>query len=251
MTLSTKDDLGRRVVLKQPAQRIVSLSPATTENLFAIGMGKALAGVTSACDFPAPAQRLPRIGDFTHPSYEKILALRPDLIVFDSATVRATEVEALAARLHVPVFAQSSRKVADIARHLEELARLTGTTFDTRALRAALKPAVVTGRRKRVFIEVSGSPLYGVGPGSFVDDLIRVAGGENALKDGGAFPLVSRERLAAAAPELYVIALATGAKPTAPAISGIRVSRINADLLFRPTPRLAEGLTALRKALQP
>lgn len=248
--MTWKDDLGRQVSLKGPARRIVSLSPATTENLFAVGAGAHLVGVTTACDYPSAALRLPRVGDFTRPSYEKLLALRPELIVFDSATVARGEVEALAARVRVPVFVQSSRKVEDVARHLEDLASLTATRFDARLIRAALAPVPPRGRRKRVFVEVSASPLYGVGPGSFVDDLIRRAGGENALAEGGPFPQVTRERLLARRPEVYVIAQGSGAKETPPAIPAPTVVRIPADLLFRPTPRLAEGLARLARSLR-
>lgn len=245
MTLT--DDLGRKLTLTRPARRIVSLSPVTTENLFAIGAGKLVVGVTSACDFPEEAKKLPRVGDFTRPSYERILALKPELIVFDSATVKRADVESFAARVKVPVFVQSSRKVTDLSRHLGELAQLTGSRYDTRRL--ALQLSKVT-RRIPVFIEISASPLYAVGPGSFVDDLISHAGGINVVTEGGEFPQLTKEKLLTLKPAVYVIATNPGQPATPPALPNVRVVRIPADLLFRATPRLVTGLRMLAEALK-
>lgn len=247
--MTRTDDLGRPLTLALPARRIVSLSPATTENLFAVGAGGSVVGGTSACDFPEAAKKLPRIGDFTRPSYERIVSLKPDLLVFDSATVRKTEVDALAARLRVPVFVQCTRKLDDIPRHLEELAALTGQTFSTNPLREALQPRTVPGPRPRVFIEISRSPLYAVGPGSFIDDLIQRVGGQNAVTIGGAFPQLTREQLAALKPDVYIVAVTPGAKETPPLVAAPKVGRIPADLLFRPTPRLAQAFGALHQIL--
>ena len=245
------DDLGRALTLTQPARRILSLSPATTENLFALGAGSVVVGATSACDFPAEAQKLPRVGDFTRPSYEKILALKPDLIVFDSATVGKPEVESFAARVRVPVFVQCSRAVADVPRHLEALGQLTGKSAT--ALAAQVRRALASRPPSKpvpVLVEISASPLYAVGPGSFVDDLIRVAGGQNVVKGGGPFPQLTKEKLLTLKPQLYVIATNPGQPETPPALRNIPVARIPADLLFRPTPRLREGLRLLTAALR-
>lgn len=247
--MTQRDDLGRPLALARPARRIVSLSPATTENLFAVGAGGSIVGVTSACDFPEAAKTLPRIGDFTRPSYERILSLKPDLLVFDSATVRKGEVDALAARLRVPVFVQCTRKVDDIPRHLEELAALTGRAFRANPLREALKPRTLSGPRPRVLIEISRSPLYAVGPGSFIDDLIQRVGGQNAVTTGGPFPQLTREQLAALKPDVYLTATTPGVKELPPLVTAPKVGRIPADLLFRPTPRLAQAFGALHLIL--
>ncbi len=255
MRQTRTDDLGRKLTLTGTARRIVSLSPATTENLFAIGAGRSLVGVTSACDFPAEAKNLPRVGDFTRPSYEKILSLKPDLIVFDSATVNKSDVESFAARVRVPVFVQRSLKVADVPRHLEELGMLV-TTKDNRSA------AFVADRIRRallvskpisavpVFVEISAVPLYAVGPGSFVDDLVRLAGGQNVVTEGGPFPQLTKEKLLTLKPQVYVIATTPGVAAPAPNLPDIRVVRVPADLLFRPTPRLVTGLRLLVTAFR-
>jgi iron complex transport system substrate-binding protein len=249
--MTVTDDLGRKLLLSQPARRVVSLSPATTENLFALGAGRLLVGATSACDFPEAAKKLPRIGDFTRPSYERILTLKPDLIVFDSATVKKADVESFAARARVPVFVQCSRKVEDVPRHLEALGQLVGKDAQglamqlRRSLRLPLRSNLVP-----VFVEISASPLYAVGSGSFVDELIRVAGGQNVVTEGGPFPQLTKEKLLTLKPQVYVIATMPGVASPSPNLPHVRVVRIPADLLFRPTPRLVTGLRLLATGLR-
>jgi iron complex transport system substrate-binding protein len=247
--MTLRDDLGRSVTLGKPARRIVSLTPATTENLFAFGAGNLVVGVTSVDTFPPEVKKLPRVGDFGRPSYEQLFALKPDLIVLDSATIPLAEAEALARKVRCPIFVQKSQKVSDIARHLRQLGALTDKTPDAERAARMLETQIAvvpkqTGHRPSVFVEVSAVPLYAAGPGSFVDDVIVLAGGINALKAGGPFPQVSKEALLSAKPEVYVVALGPGEKPRRGTVG------ILADHLFRPTPRLALGLEALAAALR-
>ena len=133
------------------------------------------------------------------------------MIVFDSATVKIADVESFAARVRVPVYVQCSRKVADVPRHLEELGQLVGKPATAlaaqvrRSLRLPLRSNLIP-----VFIEISASPLYAVGPGSFVDELISLAGGQNVVREGGEFPQLSKEKLLALKPAVYVIATTPG-----------------------------------------
>lgn len=265
--MTLRDDLGRRVDLSRPARRIVSLSPSVTEVCFAIGAGSLLVGATAACDYPETARRLPRIGDFLRPSHERILSLRPDLVVAESATLARADADRLARRLKVPLFVQLSRRYDDAARHLEQLGRLTGHTASARPVAAELSRRQarvaqrVSGKAPvSVFVEVSETPLYAVGPGSFVDDLIRRAGGRNVVTGKQAFPVVSKEALLASDPDVYVVAVGTGQSGDrtfrAPldrlrAVRSGRVATVPADLLFRATPRLADGLERLADLLHP
>ncbi len=249
--MTLPDDLGRRVTLPHPARRIVSLTPATTENLFSFGAGNLVVGVTTVDTFPPEVKKLPRVGDFGQPSYERLFSLRPDLMVLDSATIPLAEAEALAKKVRCPVFVQKSQAVRDVARHLRQLGILTDRRYRAEAAARAFEAQVSQIRAQaartkpwRVFVEVSAVPLYGAGPHSFVDDVIRQAGGVNALTSGGPFPQVSKEALLAARPEVYVVALGPGEKPRAGVVG------ILADHLFRPTPRLALGLQALAAALR-
>ena len=265
--MTLRDDLGRAVTIPRPARRVVSLTPATTENLFAIGAGPVVVGVTNMDNFPDAVKSLPRVADLGYPSYERLLALKPDLIVLDSATIVKAEVDKLAAKIRCPVFVQRSQKMADVPRHLEELGRLTGREREARTEAGKFRRAVeivrkrVAGKpRPTVFVEVSDTPLYAAGASSFVGDVALQAGGVNVVTEGGPFPVVSKELLLTKNPAHYVIAVGKlgGPKHTfSPPLDRLAAARtgqvheILADTLFRPTPRLLGGLTALAAALHP
>lgn len=274
MILKLRDDLGRIVTLPGgTARRIVSLAPEVTENLFALGAGSLIVGVTTADTYPAAAARLAKVGDFGQPSFEGIRALRPDLVIAASATIPQGEPERIMQRLRgIPVFAQKSARFADVPRHLLQLGTITGRTAEAKRLVAQMQAKAAQAakrasgkRRVAVFVEISPSPLYAAGPGSFVDDLVRIAGGVNIVKGTNPFPVFSKEALLAANPEHYILAVGgdMNGAPTMPAAlptalaSRLRavkeghVHRIPSDLLFRATPRLADGLILLSKALHP
>jgi iron complex transport system substrate-binding protein len=264
MTLT--DDLGRKFTFPGPVKRIVSLAPAISENLFAMAAGSLIVGVTTADNYPPEVTRLPRVGDFGTPAVERIRALKPDIAIVDMAKPERTTVENAERRLKVPVFVQMSTRYDDVARHLTQLGALTGREKQAAALMRKMQTTkaqaakLVSGKpRVTVFVEISASPLYAAGPGSFVDDLIRLAGGVNVVKGTNPYPQYSKESLLAANPAHYVIAVGgdmggTPAKLPPPldriaAAKNGNIHRIPGDLLFRPTPRLADGLLALAKAL--
>lgn len=275
MRLTLKDDLGRVVALPGgPARRIVTLAPDVTENLFAIGAGALVVGVTTADTYPPQVKNITRVGGFGQPDYERIRALHPDVVIAASATIPSGEPEMLQKRFGgIPVFAQKASRYADVPRHLLQLGQITGHSVGAKRRSAAMEAMAADVARRTagkrpvsVFVEVNASPLYAAGPGSFIDDLIRRAGGVNVVRGSNPFPMYSKEALLAADPEHYVIAAggdmssAASALPASlpPALAqGLRavrtgnVHRIAADLLERATPRLAEGLVALAKALHP
>ena len=251
---------------RRGVRRLISLSPATTENVHALGAGALLVGVTTACDWPEAARRIPRIGDFQHPAWERIAALRPDHAVLESATLPAAEAQALERRLGCPLTVLRTRTLEDLDTTLATLGDVCGRAREAAALRASLArrraaiEARVAGRpRPGVFVEVSPTPLYAAGKGTFVDDLVRVAGGRNVVDAGEAFPVVSKERLIAWNPDAYVVAAPAGAPARRfdppldrlRAVRESRVVRIDPDHLFRPAPRLLDGAEALARALHP
>lgn len=250
--------------LTNPLRRIVSLSPSVTENLFAIGAGDRVVGVTTACDYPASAARLTRVGDFRRPSWERIVALHPDLLIVESSTLRDSDVASIREKSGCPVEVLRPRTVDDMLGNLAKLGKWCGVSPQAsavvRGLRARMKR--VRGRvaglpAPRVFVEVSETPLYAAGPGSYVDDLVRLAGGVNVVSGPEPFPLVGRERVRAARIDIYVVARkpATPGRTADPGprpLAGrARVVAIDPDWLFRPTPRLVDGLEALAGALHP
>ena len=263
-----RDDLNRVVTLAVPVRRIVSLSPAATENLFAIGAGNAIVGVTSADTYPPAVRKRTQVGDFGTPRYETIRALKPDLIIAESGTLQAGTVDQIAARAKVPVFAQVSRSYEDVMKHLEQLGRLTGHAGEAakeidgmQRVASEAKRRIAGKKLVTAFIEVSRSPLYAAGPGSFLDDLLRRAGGNNIVHTRDPYPQFSREALLAANPQVYIVTVPEAveqvkkADPLPPPFNTLtaaktgRVVALPIDLLFRPTPRLAKGLLLLVTAL--
>jgi iron complex transport system substrate-binding protein len=264
--VTLRDDLGRVLNLPAPAKRIVSLAPAITENLFAIGAGGLLVGITTADEYPPQVKNLTRIGDFGQPAYERILSLKPDLAIVESATANRADIENAARRMKVPIFVQMSRRYSDVPRHLEQLGILTGQGAAGKKAALAMTQRAdkvckrVAGQKPvTVFVEVSEEPFYAAGPGSFVDDLIRLAGGVNVVKGTNPFPIYSKESLLVANPTHYIIAVGgdmgsarTTLKPPLNRLAAAKnghIHRISSNYLFRPTPRLAQGLEEMAKAL--
>jgi iron complex transport system substrate-binding protein len=270
--LVLQDDAGRSVLLsKGPAQRVVSLTPEVAENLFAIGAGRYVVGVTTADDYPPAVRALPKVGAFGQPDYERIRSLRPDVVIAASATIPPGEADLLQRRLGgIPVFQQRSSSYDDVPRHLVQLGELTGALAGARReARAVVDAATTVARRVNglprptVFVQISAQPLYAAGPGSFVDDLVRRAGGRNAIGGKNPFPQISKEALLAADPDQIILPVtagqpveAVGGFPLAltarlRAVRRGTVHLIPSDLLFRPTPRLAHGLVLLAQAVHP
>ena len=248
--------------LAAPPTRIVSLSPGTTEMLFALGLGKFVVGDTVYCDYPPAAKAIAKVGD-VNTSCEKVLALRPDLIVADS-TANARAVARLLA-LRQPVLAVAPVSLAAVETSLRQIGARTGTARQAGAVvaqmehkaRLAAQIAAADKRpRPRVLIVIQVSPLWTAGGGTFMDDLVTRAGGVNlgqAVRGYGPF---SKEKVLANAPDVIL-----GDPSTAPAfrtdallshLSAVRGGCIYAlppDLTSRPGPRLADGLVLVAKAL--
>jgi iron complex transport system substrate-binding protein len=264
--LYLKDDLGRTVRVKAPVRRVLSLAPAIAENLAAVGGLSFLVGVTTVDNFPPEVSKIPRIGDFGAPAYERILALKPDLAIVEIGKVDRATVENAERRMRCPIFVQISKRYEDVPRHLRQLGDVIGAERRADAVAREMQETLQAIKRRTagqakptVFVEVSREPLYTAGPGSFIDDLIRLAGGMNIVKGDNPYPVFSREALLAANPEHYIIAVGgdmSKADTTLPsplnriaAVKEGHIHAIPADYLFRPTPRLAKGLEALAKAL--
>ncbi len=264
--IAVTDDLGREVTLAAPARRIVSLAPNITEILFAIGAGAQVVGVTDHCDHPPAARRIARVGGFINPSLERVVALSPDLVLATADGNRAADVERLTS-LGVTVHVIDTRRLDDVLRAIGEIARLAGRDREAGRIVASLakRRRAVSNRRGRgrpsVLLLVGVHPLVGVGPGTFLDDLLSEAGGRNALAASPVrYPLLSPEGLLAAAPEVIVVnAMEAGdAADLAQSIPGwsdlgaVRSGRVHLlgdDTLLRPGPRIVDGLERLAAIL--
>ncbi len=250
-------------------QRIVSLAPNLTETVYALGAGDRLVGDTTYCDYPEAAKAVAKVGDTLHPSLERIIALRPQLILVSTASQLETFTAQLQERC-ISVYVTDPRDLEAVFRSITNLGELLDEreqagklVANLRARSAIVEQAVKTPPPVKVFYQLSRAPLYTAGRDSFVTDLIKRAGGESVTADvAGAWPRYSDEAALAAHPEAIIMAsedamgtaLSTElAEPLkhSPASKHNRVYTINGTLLSRPGPRLIDGLEQLARSLHP
>lgn len=243
-------------------RRIVSLAPNLTEILFAlrVPLGQ-IAGVTDYCNYPPAARTRPRVGGLIDWSAEKVLSLRPDLVLALQSGDLRQRVLALAQSgpavmiLKIDRWPELLAALETIGRRLsrgQEARRLI------RELTRRLPPPWPTGQvPPRVAVLVSLDPLIPAGGETFIDDMIRLAGGENAFAPQRGFSSLAKEAFMAAAPQVLILALAGGTTlKTAEEARwhalgwSPRIAAVDPDLFARPGPRAIEGILWLRRQLQ-
>ena len=211
--VSAVDSDGRRIELAQPAQRIVSLAPHVTEQLFAAGAGKKLVAVSEYSDYPEEAKRLPQVASSGGVDLERVLALKPDLVVAWRLEATAAALARLEA-LGLPVFYSEPRRLAQIPDSIEALGELAGTSevahsqaLSLRARLDFLKARYGSRRKVSVFYQISERPLMTLGGRQFVSDAIELCGGHNVFADSPVMaPQVNVEAVVAADPEAIITA---------------------------------------------
>jgi iron complex transport system substrate-binding protein len=269
------DGLGRPVHLPAPAQRIISLSPGNTEILFAIGAGPQLVGRDAYSDYPEGAKQVADIGGgFGELNTEVILAQKPDLVLASSLTP-PEQLKALES-LGLAVFSVANPKdFPGLFDNIRLVAQLTGHTSQAKELIAGLQKRLVAVQEKlgtpasrpQVFYELDGTDPtapWTPGPGSFVDSLITLAGGENlGSRLKSEWVQVSIEELIARNPQIILIGDATWggvtleqvrARPGWNSLQAIKDNQLftfDDNLVSRPGPRLVDGLEAMAKLLHP
>jgi iron complex transport system substrate-binding protein len=249
------------------ATRIVSLSPSTTETLFAIGAGDRAVGRSRFCDYPPEASRLPVVGGYVDPSLEAIVALRPDLVVGARGPGAAALVAKLDA-LGIATFLVPTESLADIDAMIEQIGAKTGMEMRAREVvaksrrrRDEIARAVAGERRVRALLVFGTTPIVVAGPGSFPNEMLSLANGENVVTSGQPYTTLGAEKLVELDPEVVLDASmganGTGIAPDAPAwreLDAVRRGRVVAvhdDTVLRPGPRIAEGVAILARALHP
>ena len=262
-TVEVVDDAGRKVIFEKIPKRILSLAPANTELVFAVGAGEQLVGRTSNCDYPEEVEKIPSVGSLFPPDYEKIVGVRPDLILMTGGS------EEIRTRLEdrgLTVLVVEPKDVASVADALRRLGRVVGRLESGNMAAKAFENALAAESVKadenpiRVFYEVWPSPITAAGPRSFVGDLIRVAGGHNVVTVDEAWPRPAVEKILAADPEIIIVArpadkeaLLARKRSGWHAVTAVKRGHVysppNASLLVRPGPRLIEGLRWLKARL--
>ncbi|OZI20694.1 cobalamin-binding protein [Bordetella genomosp. 9] len=264
--IALKDDDGRAVDLPHPARRAISLAPHATELAYAAGAGDRLVGVARGSDYPPQARALASVGDGLAPDAERVAALRPDLVLGWLPGGAAPLLPVLRA-LDVPVYYSDPRTLRDIPRAVERMGVLFGTQAVAAPAAAALQARIdalaarYAGRPPvRVFIQAGRDPVYTLNDSSIVSDALRVCGGLNVFANAPVTaPQVTREAVLAARPDVVVTGMADAASLAAteqawralglPAALSGNVVGIDADVLYRPGPRLIEAAETLCAAL--
>ncbi|HEX5004957.1 MAG TPA: helical backbone metal receptor [Gemmatimonadales bacterium] len=256
------DDLGDTVRLARPATRIASLIPATTELLFAVGLGPAVVGRTTWCDYPDSARLVPSLGDGLQPNLEAIVAARPDLVVLYNSTQNLAAADRLRAQ-GIAAVVLSTDRLDDVPRLARLLARLGGRAEAGDSLADAFEAALAAATRpappspSRVLIVAWDQPPIVIGRGSFLSELVARAGAENVFGDlAAASAPVSLEAIAGRSVDVALIfgdsAPDYAARPEWQAVPAVRARRfvyLPAGLFSRPGPRSAEALLVLEAAL--
>jgi iron complex transport system substrate-binding protein len=259
------DDAGQTLEFERPPQRIISLTPHLTELLFAVGAGAQLVGVDSASDYPQAARALPRVGDYSRVNFERVLALRPDLVLVWVGGNRVADIHGLE-KMGLPVLHTQATRLDDVARLLRLIGQASGhapegeaAARDYSAKLAALQAGAARQRPVSVFYQVWDRPLMTVGGSHWISDALALCGARNVFADlRAASPVVSREAVLRRAPELIVggsdapdLRRQWQRFGSLPAVKNQAFARVDADRLHRPTPRLIEGVAELCAAVAP
>jgi iron complex transport system substrate-binding protein len=262
------DDAGRLIALPQKVDRVISLAPNLTEIVFAIGAGRTLVGRTKYCDYPAEAKSVEEVGDTLHPSLERILGLKPQVVLVSTASQLEVFTEQLKAH-DIAVFVTDPHDLDGVFRSILKVGEIVGQVEQAKTLvdqlsrrAAAVENAVKPLPRVRTFYQLSSEPLYTAGKESFATDLMKRAGADSVTADiPGAWPKYSAETALAAKPDAIILptggsmgegnSSVTEALKKSPAVQLGRVYKINDDHLVRPGPRAVDGLEEMARALQP
>jgi iron complex transport system substrate-binding protein len=261
------DDGGARVTLQKPALRVISMAPHVTELLFAAGGGARIVGAMNFSDYPEAAKKIPLVGSSSVLDMERVIALKPDLLVVWQTGNTARQLEQLRA-LGIPIFQSEPKKLDQVADSLLRLGQLLGTEAVAQGAAAQYRASIAAlaaryGKRPpvRVFYQIWDKPLYTLNGQHIVSDAIGLCGGENvfgALKVKA--PEVSVEAVMQADPEAIF-----GGDQHDPADAGLNIWKpyqsmlavkrgnlftLGGELLTRAGPRMALGAADLCEKLE-
>ena len=260
------DDRGKVVALVKPAARIISLAPHITELVFAVGAGDKLVGVSSYSDYPPAAKRIGVIGDGGKIDLERVVELRPDLVIAWQSGNHISDITQLE-RLGIPVFVTEPRRLGDIPKLLRTFGQLTGSVEQAEQsaaafekIRDALASRYSNAAPVSVFYEIWHQPLMTVNSDHMISDVIRLCGGRNIFEAVHVLtPTVSMESVLAADPQVII---ASGALyqdeavwqdwqrfKQLRAVKHHHLFSIHPDLIQRQTPRILQGAELMCRQL--
>lgn len=264
--IEVTDAAGRSIQLEGPAQRIISLTPHLTENLFAVGAGDQLVGAVSYSDYPEAALQIPRVGSYNQLDLESLLAKQPDLILAWQSGNPSAQVQRLE-KLGFTVFYSESRSFADISRELRVLGQLTGQTEAAELAAKKLDNGIkklqekfTAAQQLSVFYQVWEQPLMTVNGEHLISEMLGLCGGRNIFAQASSLtPRIDRESLLAADPQVIMGGSQGEAHPQwldnwrafaeLQAIQADNLFVVDSSLVTRPTLRSLAGAKAICEAL--
>jgi len=270
--LTITDQIGREVKIEALPDRIISLAPGNTEILFALGLEDKIVGVTDYCDYPESATNKEKIGGYSDPNIEKIVSLMPDLIVANGTHLK--QIEELE-KFGIPSVVIEPKNIDEMLDSIELVGKATGQHEKATALIDELNERikkvedmvskVPADNRPKVVYELWHTPIMVAGPGTYVDDIIQRAGGENIAKDADKeYPEYSQEMIIAKNPDIIIFSYhGTSGGETVEsimqrpgwdkinAIKNKKVFYVDENLVQRASPRLVDGLEQFTKIIHP
>lgn len=265
LAVTVRDDAGNSVTLARPAQRVIAMAPHITELLFAAGGGVRVVGAMNYSDYPEAAKRIPLVGSDQLIDMERVLSLKPDLLVIWKSGNTARQLEQLKS-LGLPMYYSEPQKLEDVATSLTRLGQLMGTEAAAQAAAADYRQKIATLTRQysqrapvRVFYQIWEKPLFTLNGDHIISDALRVCGGVNVFANQKVIaPSVSAEAVVQANPEAILGGERrdnqSGINIWKPYTSMLAVQRgnlfmLDSELLTRASPRIAEGTAAMCEKL--
>ena len=269
--LIVTDDLGRKVTIYRKPERIISLSPSNTEILFALGLDKEIVGVTEFCNYPSEAQTKEKIGGYSNPNLEKIASLRPDLIlvIYGTPMKVINQIE----ELDYTLIELNPKTMEDVFCNINLAGKITDKDKEASKLIANMRRRLnsiaekvngLTGNdRSKVFYVVWYPPLWTAGSETFIDELIKKAGGVNIAKDLSGYKQINLETVIQRNPQVMVV----GESKDQPGLTKVvrnesilsetdafrdnQIYTVDTDIVSRPGPRIVDALEELSRLIHP
>ena len=264
------DEIGRSVTISAAPRRIVSLAPGITETLYELGLDDKIVGVTSYCNWPPRARQKPRIGGFTNPSIEKIVSLKPDLIIATAdgnGKDTVNQLERIGLAVYVTNPSDTDRILKSIL-HIGEITdkiNVAGKLVEKLQKRLDNIATQTQNKRKpRVFFQIGLEPVITAGRGTLISEAIGIAGGINiAGNDAARYPRYSAEGIMAGSPDIILFAPMSNDKEfeavksywqklaQIPAIKNNKIYLIDTDLISRASPRIFDAIETMALIFHP
>ncbi len=256
------DDVGRTVNVHTPVYSVVCLSPAHTEMFFWMGLQDKLRAVSTSCDFPDAAKKLPKAGSFMNPDIEKITKLRPDVVISGGGVQK--KAIAKLEKMGIPVLVLYPKNIEKgIWDNINMIGRLTGEPVKaSKKIREYEKTMSEVIRRDsfqlKVYLEMWNEPVMAVGKSSFINQMLKLGGGKNILADAKSeYPKASPEEIIKRNPDVIILLYKPEKdymdrpyfKQTNAGKKGNIYVFDNVDIILRPGPRIPLGIKSLRKII--